>query len=124
MRSCLDRIAQREPEVQAFEHLASDAAIALARAADSRPPVGLLHGLPFGAKDNYDTYDMPTTNGSPIYAGNKPTCDAATVALARSVGAILVGKTVTTEFAYAKPGKTRNPHDPKRAPGVSPAVGN
>ena len=84
-----------------------------------RPSRRPLRGLPFAAKDNYDTFDMPTTSGSPIYAGNSPACDASTVALARIAGAILVGKTVTTEFAYIKPGKTRNPHDTSRAPGGS-----
>ena len=119
LHSCLERIVQREPEVQAFEHLAREAALADARAADSLPPRGPLHGLPFAAKDNYDTFDMPTTSGSPIYANNRPSCDASAVALARSAGAILVGKTVTTEFAYVKPAKTRNPHDTSRAPGGS-----
>ena len=119
MRSCLERIAQREPQVQAFEHIGGDAALAKSQALDRMPPRGPLHGLPFAAKDNYDTFDMPTTSGSPIYAGNRPTCDAALVALARGAGAILVGKTVTTEFAYVKPGKTRNPHDISRAPGGS-----
>ena len=76
VHSCLERIVQREPEVQAFEHLAREAALAEARAADSLPPRGPLHGLPFAAKDNYDTFDMPTTSGSPIYAGNRPSCDA------------------------------------------------
>lgn len=119
MRSCLDRIAQREPDVQAFEYIDRDAALARARALDMGPTHGPLHGLPFAAKDNYDTDDMPTTSGSPIYAGNRPSCDASVVALARNVGAILVGKTVTTEFAYVKPAKTRNPHDISRAPGGS-----
>ena len=107
MRSCLERISHREPLVEAFEHIASDEALDQARALDRIPPRGPPHGLPFAAKDNYDTFDMSTTSGSPIYAGNRPTCDACTVALPRGAGAILVGKTVTTEFAYVKPGKTR-----------------
>lgn len=119
MRSCLERIAQREPQIQAFEHIEGDEALARAQALDRMPPHGSLHGLPFAAKDNYDTFDMPTTSGSPIYTGNRPSCDASIVALARGAGAILVGKTVTTEFAYVKPGKTRNPHDTSRAPGGS-----
>jgi Asp-tRNA(Asn)/Glu-tRNA(Gln) amidotransferase A subunit family amidase len=119
IRSCLDRIAQREADVQAFEHIARDAALAKARALDTGPTRGALHGLPFAAKDNYDSFDMPTTSGSPIYSGNRPSCDAAIIALARSQGAVLVGKTVTTEFAYVKPGKTRNPHDVSRVPGGS-----
>ena len=119
MRSCLERIARCEPQVQAFEHIEGDEALAKSQALDRMPPRGPLHGLPFAAKDNYDTFDMPTTSGSPIYAGNRPSCDASIVALARAAGAILVGKTVTTEFAYVKPGKTRNPHDISRAPGGS-----
>lgn len=119
MRSCLERIARCEPQVQAFEHIGGDEALARSQALDRMPPNGPLHGLPFAAKDNYDTFDMPTTSGSPIYAGNRPSCDASLVALARRAGAILVGKTVTTEFAYVKPGKTRNPHDISRAPGGS-----
>jgi Asp-tRNA(Asn)/Glu-tRNA(Gln) amidotransferase A subunit family amidase len=119
MRSCLERIEQREPQVQAFEHIAANQAICAAKALDNGPARGPLHGLPFAAKDNYDTFDMPTTCGSPIYAGNRPTCDASAVAMARAAGAVLVGKTVTTEFAYVTPGKTRNPHDQTRAPGGS-----
>ena len=119
MRACLERIKTREPQVQAFEHLASREALCAAQAADRGPSRGRLHGLPFAAKDTFDTYDMPTTCGSPIYAGNRPGADAATVALTRGAGAILVGKSVTTEFAYFTPGKTRNPHDPARTPGGS-----
>jgi Asp-tRNA(Asn)/Glu-tRNA(Gln) amidotransferase A subunit family amidase len=119
MRACLERIKSREPQVQAFEHLAVNEAICAAQALDKGPSRGPLHGLPFAAKDTYDTHDMPTTCGSPIYAGNRPACDAATVALTRAAGGILVGKAVTTEFAYFTPGKTRNPHDPSRTPGGS-----
>jgi Asp-tRNA(Asn)/Glu-tRNA(Gln) amidotransferase A subunit family amidase len=119
MRACLDRIKQREPQVQAFEHLAVNESICAAQALDKGPSRGPLHGLPFAAKDTYDTFDMPTTCGSPIYAGNRPACDATTVALTRKAGGILIGKAVTTEFAYFTPGKTRNPHDPTRTPGGS-----
>jgi Asp-tRNA(Asn)/Glu-tRNA(Gln) amidotransferase A subunit family amidase len=119
MRACLDRIKQREPQVQAFEHLAANEALCAAQALDKGPSRGPLHGLPFAAKDTFDTFDMPTTCGSPIYAGNRPPADAATVALSRKAGAILLGKSVTTEFAYFTPGKTRNPHDPARTPGGS-----
>jgi Asp-tRNA(Asn)/Glu-tRNA(Gln) amidotransferase A subunit family amidase len=119
MRSCLERITDREPQVHAFEHIAAEEALRAARELDKGPVRGPLHGLPFAVKDNYDTFDMPTTCGSPIYAGNRASCDASTVALARAAGAVLVGKTVTTEFAYVLPGKTRNPHDITRAPGGS-----
>lgn len=119
MRACLERIKAREPQVQAFEHLAVNEAICAAQKLDRGASQGPLHGLPFAAKDNYDTWDMPTTCGSPIYAGNRPACDASTVALTRAAGGILVGKTVTTEFAFFTPGKTRNPHDAARTPGGS-----
>ena len=110
VRACLDRIQAREPEVNAWEHLAADAALAQARALDQGPVQGLLHGLPIGVKDLFDTADMPTTYGSPIYAGHRPRADASVVALCREQGAIMLGKTVTTEFATFTPGKTRNPH--------------
>lgn len=119
LRSCLERIAEREPQIQAWEFLDADAAIAQARAIDSGPHQGLLHGIPIGVKDLFDTFDMPTTYGSPIYQGHRPRADAACVALCRSQGAVMVGKTVTTEFATFKPGKTRNPHRPTQTPGGS-----
>jgi hypothetical protein len=68
------------------------------------PSSGLLHGLPIAVKDLFDTFDMPTSYGSPIYADHRPAADAASVALARAAGAIVVGKTVTTEFATFHPG--------------------
>src|SRR5690606_36413720 len=78
-----------------------------------------LHGVPFGVKDIIDTADLPTEYGSPIHRGHRPGRDAACVALMRRAGAVLVGKTVTTEFANVHPGKTRNPLDPTRTPGGS-----
>jgi amidase len=75
--------------------------------------------VPFGVKDIVDTCDMPTEYGSPIYRGHQPWNDAACVALSRKAGGLLMGKTVTTEFANVHPGKTRNPHDPARTPGGS-----
>ncbi len=116
---CLDRIAAREPEVQAWSHLDRDGALAQARALDKGPVRGLLHGLPIGVKDLFDTADMPTTYGSPIYDGHRPPADAATVALCREQGGIMLGKTVTTEFATFNPGKTRNPHRLTHTPGGS-----
>ena len=115
LRSCLERIAEREPVVQAWEYLDTNAALAQARAIDSGPQRGLLHGIPVGVKDLFDTFDMPTTYGSPIYAGQRPRADAASVALC----GVMVGKTVTTEFATFKPGKTRNPHRTTQTPGGS-----
>ena len=118
-RSCLERIAEREPQVDAWQHLASDAAIARARELDRGPVSGPLLGIPFGVKDIIDTFDMPTEYGSPIYRGTQTRNDAACVALQREAGGVLFGKTVTTEFANLTPGKTKNPHDPRRTPGGS-----
>lgn len=117
--ACLDRIAAREPEVHAWTHLAAEAALAEARRLDRQSDGGPLKGLPIGVKDLIDTADMPTTYGSPLYAGHRPVRDASCVALARSAGAIVLGKTVTTEFAYFEPGPTTNPHNPGHTPGGS-----
>lgn len=119
LNDCLDRIAQREPDVRAWTHLDANAARERARVLDRGAVVGPLHGLPIGVKDLFDTVDMPTTYGSPIYAGHRTASDAAAVALARAAGAIVVGKTVTTEFATFHPGPTRNPHNLAHTPGGS-----
>ncbi len=119
MLSCLARIAQREPQVGAWQFLDSTRALERARAADKLPPRGPLHGIPVGIKDIMDTVDMPTTLGSPMYAKRQPDWDAACVAALRAAGAIVVGKTVSTEFAYFQPGKTRNPHNLLHTPGGS-----
>jgi Asp-tRNA(Asn)/Glu-tRNA(Gln) amidotransferase A subunit family amidase len=119
VRALLDRIAQRDEAVAAWAYLSPDHAIGQARARDRGPVLGPLHGVPIGVKDMTDTYDMPTSYGSPIYAGHRPAADAVPVALARSAGAVILGKTVTTEFAFRHPGPTRNPHDPERTPGGS-----
>ena len=117
--SCLERITEREPHVQAWSHLAADAAIDRARELDRGAVQGLLHGLPVGVKDLFDTFDMPTTYGSPIYEKNQPAADASVVALCREQGAVIMGKTVTTEFATFNPGKTRNPCGLTHTPGGS-----
>jgi Asp-tRNA(Asn)/Glu-tRNA(Gln) amidotransferase A subunit family amidase len=119
VRDCLERIAARESEVQAWEYLDQEAAIRHAKAADAAPSRGLLHGVPVGVKDLIDTIDMPAAYGSPIYAGHRPAWDAPCVALTRAAGGIVLGKTVTTEFANMHPGKTRNPHNPGHTPGGS-----
>jgi Asp-tRNA(Asn)/Glu-tRNA(Gln) amidotransferase A subunit family amidase len=119
VRSCLDRIAEREPVVHAWSHLASEGALARARELDSSGSKNLLHGVPFGLKDIFDTADMPTTYGSFIYVGCRPAADASAGALPRAAGGILLGKTVTTEFANRHPGPTTNPHDPGFSPGGS-----
>ncbi len=105
----------------AFEHLDAEGARRAANALDSRGGAKTLPiaGAPFGIKDIIDTADMPTGYGSPIHAGHRPSADAACVALSRKAGGIALGKTVTTEFANLHPGKTRNPHDPRRTPGGS-----
>jgi Asp-tRNA(Asn)/Glu-tRNA(Gln) amidotransferase A subunit family amidase len=119
VRACLDRIAERDQQVQAFANLNADAALAHARQIDAGPVRGPLHGLPFGVKDLLDTVDMPTAYGSPIYAQHQPLADAAAVALCREAGAVLLGKTVTTELANMFPGITRNPHNLAHTPGGS-----
>jgi Asp-tRNA(Asn)/Glu-tRNA(Gln) amidotransferase A subunit family amidase len=118
-RACLERIAEREPKVHAWEFLDADLAIVQARALDQGDVSGPLIGVPFGVKDIIDTFDMPTAYGSPIYAGHRPQRDAACVALGRKAGGVVMGKTVTAEFAVNYPGKTRNPFDVTRTPGGS-----
>jgi Asp-tRNA(Asn)/Glu-tRNA(Gln) amidotransferase A subunit family amidase len=118
-REHLERIEEREPQVLAWQHLDPAQVVAQARALDRGGRRGPLAGVPFGVKDIIDTCDMPTEMGSPIYAGHRPRADAACVALSRKAGGVLMGKTVTTEFANLHPGKTRNPHDPARTPGGS-----
>jgi len=93
LQDWLEHIAEREPHVQAFAHLAPAVALATARALDASPWRGPLHGLPLGLKDLFDTADQPTAYGSPIYAGHQPAADAAAVALCRAAGAVLPGKT-------------------------------
>jgi Asp-tRNA(Asn)/Glu-tRNA(Gln) amidotransferase A subunit family amidase len=122
-RACLDRIAALEGEIKAFAHLDREHALAQARTLDERraqgQPIGPLHGIPVGIKDIIDTADFPTELGSPIGAGRRPWHDATVVAKLRAAGAVIIGKTVTTEFAYYHPGPTRNPHDVTRTPGGS-----
>jgi Asp-tRNA(Asn)/Glu-tRNA(Gln) amidotransferase A subunit family amidase len=119
VRDCLDRIGARERELRAWTHVDPDKAIAQARARDDEEPRGPLHGLPVGVKNVIDTADMPTSYGSPIYAGYRPTDDADCVTWLREQGAVILGKTVTTEFATYEPPPTRNPRDPERTPGGS-----
>ncbi|MGH7043507.1 MAG: amidase [Acetobacteraceae bacterium] len=115
MDACLDRIAAREAAVRAFAWLDPAAARARAGACADGP----LHGLPIGVKDLFDTADMPAAYGSPIWDGWQPRADAAAVAWARTAGAAVVGKTVTTEFATHTPGPTGNPHNLAHTPGGS-----
>jgi Asp-tRNA(Asn)/Glu-tRNA(Gln) amidotransferase A subunit family amidase len=119
IESSLARIAAREPVVRAWSHLAGEAALARARERDRLGKKTLLNGVPFGLKDIFDTADMPTSYGSPIYVGCRPRNDASAASLPRAAGGILLGKTVTTEFANAHPGPTTNPHDAGFSPGGS-----
>jgi Asp-tRNA(Asn)/Glu-tRNA(Gln) amidotransferase A subunit family amidase len=123
VQACLARVAEVDADVQAWAFLDPDHALAQARAADEwragGHPTGPLHGVPVAVKDIIDTADMPTENGSVLCAGRTPRADAAVVAMLRAAGAIVMGKTVTTEFATYAPGKTRNPHHSGHTPGGS-----
>jgi amidase len=118
VQACLDRIAARDPVVKAWVHLDPELALKQARAAD-RAKGGLLRGVPIGAKDIIDTHDMPTGHNSPIFEGTQPFGDAACVALCRTANGVIMGKTVTTEFANRHPGPTTNPHNAAHTPGGS-----
>lgn len=115
-RAYAERIAAQEPQVHAWQHFDAERALGQARALDRGGAGGLLRGVPVGVKDLMDTADMPTTYGSPIYAQHQPQLDAACVASCREAGAVILGKTVTTEFATFQPGPTRNPRAPLDAP--------
>lgn len=118
-RACLERIEAREPQVRAWAHLDRERVIGRARALDRGARRGPLHGVPFGVKDIIDSCDLPTEYGTAIHEGHRPAKDAACVALSRKAGGVLMGKTITTEFANVTPGPTRNPLDFSRTPGGS-----
>lgn len=123
VEACLARIRAAEPEVQAWQFLDPEHALTQARGRDADRsegrPCGPLHGVPVGIKDIIDTTDMPTEDGTVLHAGRTPVRDAAVVAKLRTAGAVILGKTVTTECATYTPGKTRNPHNPAHTPGGS-----
>jgi len=123
MQSCLDRVEEVDSTVGAWAFLDTEYALTQARRADEARqegrPLGPLHGIPVGIKDIFDTADMPTEDGTVLHAGRRPSVDSTVVALLRAAGALIMGKTVTTELAVYTPGKTRNPHDPERTPGGS-----
>jgi Asp-tRNA(Asn)/Glu-tRNA(Gln) amidotransferase A subunit family amidase len=123
VRACLARIEALDGDIEAFVHLDREHALAQARALDERRAeghtIGPLHGVPVAIKDIIDTADYPTELGSPLAAGRRPWHDATVVAKLRAAGAVIIGKTVTTEFAYFHPGPTCNPHDRARTPGGS-----
>jgi Asp-tRNA(Asn)/Glu-tRNA(Gln) amidotransferase A subunit family amidase len=117
--ACLERIAEREPHLQAWVEVQGRQALEQARACDRLPATRPLHGLPLGVKDVLDAQGFPTRCQSPIHADAPPGLDAACVAAARRAGAIILGKTSTSEFAYVTPASTRNPHHPDHTPGGS-----
>ena len=116
---CLGRIAMREPMVRAWADLNPAAAMDQARARDAEASKGPLHGIPVAVKDVIDVAGVPTGMGSPIYDGYIPLADAACVAALRAAGAVILGKTVTAEFAGVSPGPTAHPAAPERTPGGS-----
>ena len=118
-RACLERIEERDREVKAWAFVDPALALNQARAIDREPKKGALAGVPLGIKDIFDTFDMPTDMGSPIYRGNRTAADASSVALARRAGAVILGKTITCEFAGLTPNVTRNPHNLDHSPGGS-----
>jgi Asp-tRNA(Asn)/Glu-tRNA(Gln) amidotransferase A subunit family amidase len=115
IQQSLDAIDARDGDIQAFERLADRDALLRAAEAASGP----LAGIAIGIKDIFDTFDMETAYGTQVYAGHAPKSDAAIVAMARRAGGAVIGKTVTTEYAYFHPGKTRNPHNRAHTPGGS-----
>ena len=119
VRACFERIAQRDDTVKAWAFLDRERALADARALDRMPRRSRLHGVPFGIKDIIDTARLPTEYNSPIYRGHRPRADAACVTLLKQAGCLILGKTVTTEFANNHPSQTRNPHNAAHTPGGS-----
>lgn len=123
VEACFERIDEVEESIGAWAQLDREVALEQARQADDFRRRGLalgaLHGLPVGIKDIIDTSDYPTERGSVLYRGRTPATDATLVSLLREAGAVILGKTVTTELAVYSPGKTRNPHDPEHTPGGS-----
>lgn len=120
---CLARIGEVDPAIEAWAYLDRDHAMRQAEHADEQrrlgKALGPLHGVPIGVKDIFDTTDMPTELGSPFWAGRMPRQDAAAIVRLRAAGAVIMGKTVTTEYAYFHPGKTKNPHNAAHTPGGS-----
>ncbi len=123
--SCLERIASRDPEIGAWAHVDPERALSDARASDaarrSGRGIGPLHGVPIGVKDVIDVAGAPAEYGSPIFRGRVATADASAVAALKSAGAVILGKTVTTELALLTPAATRNPRDTSRTTGGSSA---
>ena len=120
---CLDAIDASEPAIGAWASIHREQALSQARMLDDSRrrgrPLGELHGIPVGIKDNFDTSDLPTERGSAIYAGRQPDADCRVVEKLREAGAVILGKTICTEFAWMHPAATRNPHNPAHSPGGS-----
>lgn len=119
VEACLERTALQEPDVRAWACNGGDQSRMAARLLDSGSSSGPLYGIPFGVKDIIDTADMPTEHGTPVFHNNRPSRDAACVALLKEAGGVCLGKTVTTELAHFHPGKTRNPYSTTHTPGGS-----
>jgi Asp-tRNA(Asn)/Glu-tRNA(Gln) amidotransferase A subunit family amidase len=119
IRSCFDKVRALEPAVKAFVDLQEERAIAEARKLDRSPTRGQLHGIPVAVKDTVDVAGMRCIWGTDIHAKRVPAADATVVRRLRECGAVILGTTVTTEYAIAKAGPTTNPHDPSRSPGGS-----
>ncbi len=123
VQACLDRIDQADGEIEAWAHLQPGYALDQARMLDAQRaeggPVGPLHGIPVGIKDIFDTESLPTENGTVLDSGRQPMDDCRVVSLLKEAGAVIMGKTVTTELAVFGPGKTKNPHNPEHTPGGS-----
>ena len=117
--ACLARVEAREGTVGAWQYIDPERVLEQAARRDNEAPSSALHGIPVGLKDIIDTEDMPTTYGSPIYADHTPRKDTIMVQRLRAAGAVLIGKTVTTQFAHRFPGKTANPRNPAHTPGGS-----
>ena len=123
VKACLARIDETDGQLKAWAHLDAEHALAQAEELDTirraGRPLGALHGVPVGLKDIIDTRDFPTERGTPIFSGREPSQDAVVVERLRESGAVILGKTVSTELAFMHPAETRNPHDPSRSPGGS-----
>jgi Asp-tRNA(Asn)/Glu-tRNA(Gln) amidotransferase A subunit family amidase len=117
--ACLERYRATEPRLHAFAWLDAERARRLARERDTQEPRGLLHGVPIGVKDIFDTAGVPTECGSALFRGRVPERSSDVVRALEAGGAIVVGKTITAELAFLEPGPTRNPYDLDRTPGGS-----
>jgi len=121
--ACIERMNEREDEVKAWVHFDPEFARAQANKCDTIRAAGVnlgpLHGVPVGIKDIIDTDDMPTEYGTPLHGGHQPMTDANLVTQLKAAGAVIMGKTVTTELAVFQPGKTTNPHNAAHTPGGS-----